>query len=35
MTYQCNVPVMQEATQAKVEGSFLEKVNQHLDEITR
>ena len=35
MTYQPNIPVMQETTQTKVEGSFSEQVNQRLDEITR
>ena len=35
MTHQPNVSVMQEATQPKVEGGFLEQVNQCLDEITR
>ena len=34
-TYQPNIPVMQETTQTKVEGSFSEQVNQRLDEITR
>ena len=34
-TYQPNIPVMQETTQTKVEGSFSEQVNQGLHEITR
>ena len=34
-TYQPNIPVMQEVTQPKVEGGFLEQANQRLDEIAR
>ena len=34
-TYQHIIPMMQEATQPKVEGGFLEKINQCLNEITQ